>query len=153
MLMTEYVPNISMPQKRVKILMPSKSKLSRSTRPKTAQNSVWVVSNRLRMDRKRNLLTNQREGETREIYGHHTRIEQTRKRSFEAPFGSIFWPQQNKSMRTLKALKFACTQCTLTWQISSTQHTHSDLRCRSVAASYPPFPACGSVSSPCPHNT
>lgn len=47
MLMTEYVPNISMPQKRVNILMPSNSKLSKSTRPNTAQNSVCVVSNRL----------------------------------------------------------------------------------------------------------
>lgn len=47
MLMTEYVPNISMPQKRVNIFIPSSSKLSRSTRPNTAQNSVWVVSNKL----------------------------------------------------------------------------------------------------------
>lgn len=47
MLMTEYVPNISMPQKRVNIFMPSSSKLSRSTRPNTAQNSVCVVSNKL----------------------------------------------------------------------------------------------------------
>lgn len=47
--MTEYVPNISIPQKRVKILMPSNSKLSRSTRPKTAQKSVCVVSNKLHL--------------------------------------------------------------------------------------------------------
>lgn len=47
MLITEYVPNISIPQNRVKILMPSSSKLSRSIRPKTAQNSVCVVSKRL----------------------------------------------------------------------------------------------------------
>lgn len=47
MLMTEYVPNISMPQKRVNILMPSNSKLSKSTKPKTAQKSVCVVSNKL----------------------------------------------------------------------------------------------------------
>lgn len=46
--MTEYVPNISIPQKRVKILMPSNSKLSKSTKPKTAQNSVCIVSNKLR---------------------------------------------------------------------------------------------------------
>lgn len=46
--MTEYVPNISIPQKRVKILMPSNSKLSKSTKPKTAQNSVCIVSNKLK---------------------------------------------------------------------------------------------------------
>lgn len=45
--MTEYVPNISIPQKRVKILMPSNSKLSKSTKPKTAQNRVCIVSNKL----------------------------------------------------------------------------------------------------------
>lgn len=45
--MTEYVPNINMPQKRVKIFIPSNSKLSRSTKPNTAQNNVCVVSNRL----------------------------------------------------------------------------------------------------------
>lgn len=47
MLITEYVPNISIPQNLVNALIPSSSKLSRSTRPKTAQNSVWVVSNKL----------------------------------------------------------------------------------------------------------
>jgi len=47
MLMTEYVPNISMPQNRVKLLMPASSKLSKSMRPNTAQNSVCVVSNKL----------------------------------------------------------------------------------------------------------
>lgn len=51
--MTEYVPNISIPQKRVKILMPSNSKLSKSTKPKTAQNSVCIVSNKLHGKRKR----------------------------------------------------------------------------------------------------
>lgn len=50
--MTEYVPNISIPQKRVKILMPSNSKLSKSTKPKTAQNSVCIVSNKLQTERK-----------------------------------------------------------------------------------------------------
>lgn len=47
MLITEYVPNISMPQNLVNALMPSSSKLSRSTSPNTAQNSVWAVSNKL----------------------------------------------------------------------------------------------------------
>lgn len=47
MLITEYVPNISIPQNLVNALIPSNSKLSRSTRPKTAQNRVWVVSNKL----------------------------------------------------------------------------------------------------------
>lgn len=44
-LITEYVPNISMPQKRVNILMPSNSKESRSTNPNTAQNNVccWKI--------------------------------------------------------------------------------------------------------------
>lgn len=53
MLMTEYVPNISIPQKRVNILMPSNSKLSKSTKPKTAQKSVCVVSNKLHRCEKR----------------------------------------------------------------------------------------------------
>lgn len=47
MLITEYVPNISIPQKRVNILIPSNSKLSKSTNPNTAQNNVCVVSNKL----------------------------------------------------------------------------------------------------------
>lgn len=51
--MTEYVPNISIPQKRVKILIPSNSKLSKSTRPKTAQNNVCVVSNKLKINEKK----------------------------------------------------------------------------------------------------
>ncbi|KOX70908.1 Spondin-1 [Melipona quadrifasciata] len=50
MLITEYVPNISMPQNLVNALMPSSSKLSRSTSPKTAQNSVCAVSNKLTKD-------------------------------------------------------------------------------------------------------
>lgn len=50
MLITEYVPNISMPQNLVNALMPSSSKLSRSTSPKTAQNSVCTVSNKLTKD-------------------------------------------------------------------------------------------------------
>lgn len=54
MFITEYVPNISIPQKRVKILIPSNSKLSKSTNPKTAQNKVCVVSNRLENDDKLN---------------------------------------------------------------------------------------------------
>lgn len=45
--MTEYVPNISMPQKRVKILMPSNSNDSKSIKPNAAQNSVCIVSNKL----------------------------------------------------------------------------------------------------------
>ena len=35
------------PKKRVNSLMPVSSKFSRSMRPNTAQNSVWVVSHRL----------------------------------------------------------------------------------------------------------
>lgn len=50
-LITEYVPNINMPQKRVKILIPSNSKLSKSTKPKTAQKRVCVVSNKLQGDK------------------------------------------------------------------------------------------------------
>ncbi len=46
-LITEYEPNISRPQKRVKPLIPTSSKLSKSMRPKAAQNSVCDVSNRL----------------------------------------------------------------------------------------------------------
>lgn len=52
MLMTEYVPNISIPQNRVNILMPSSSKLSKSTKPNTAQNKVCVVSNKLKIQLK-----------------------------------------------------------------------------------------------------
>lgn len=36
--MTEYEPNISKAQKRVKLLIPAKSKDTKSTRPKDAQN-------------------------------------------------------------------------------------------------------------------
>lgn len=50
-MITEYVPNISMPQKRVKILIPSNSKLSKSTKPKTAQKRVCVVSNKLQKEK------------------------------------------------------------------------------------------------------
>lgn len=46
-LMTAYVPNMSMPQNRVKILMPSSSNESKSTSPNAAQNSVCIVSNKL----------------------------------------------------------------------------------------------------------
>lgn len=46
-LITEYVPNINIPQNLVNIFIPSNSKLSKSTNPNTAQNKVWVVSNKL----------------------------------------------------------------------------------------------------------
>lgn len=42
-----------MPQKRVKIFIPSSSKLSKSTSPKTAQNNVCVVSQRLLWPRRK----------------------------------------------------------------------------------------------------
>lgn len=46
-LITEYVPNMSIPQNLVNDLMPSSSKLSKSMSPNTAQKRVWVVSKRL----------------------------------------------------------------------------------------------------------
>lgn len=46
-LITEYEPNIRRAQKRVKLLMPAKSKETKSTRPKEAQNNDWEVSNKL----------------------------------------------------------------------------------------------------------
>ena len=48
MLMTEKLPNITRPQNLVNSLMPVSSKLSRSIRPKAAQNKVCEVSQRLR---------------------------------------------------------------------------------------------------------
>lgn len=47
MLMTENVPNIRSPKKRVNSLMPDNSKLSRSIRPKIDQKNVCNVSQRL----------------------------------------------------------------------------------------------------------
>lgn len=52
-------PIYFIPQNRVNILMPSSSKLSRSTKPKTAQNNVCVVSNKLhwkKMNLKKNII-------------------------------------------------------------------------------------------------
>lgn len=48
MLMTEKHPNINKPQKRVKLFIPARSKLSNSMRPNTAQKRVWLVSNKLK---------------------------------------------------------------------------------------------------------
>lgn len=47
MLMTEYEPNMSRAQKRVKLLIPVRSNDMRSTIPKLAQNNDCEVSNRL----------------------------------------------------------------------------------------------------------
>ena len=47
MLITEKEPNIKSPVNRLNSLIPVNSKLSRSTRPKMAQNKVWEVSQRL----------------------------------------------------------------------------------------------------------
>ena len=49
MLMMEKVPNMMRPQNRVNSLIPESSKLSRSIRPKEAQNRVWLVSQRLKI--------------------------------------------------------------------------------------------------------
>lgn len=48
MLITEYDPNNSRPQNRVKLLIPVRSNAVKSTRPKPAQKSDWDVSNILR---------------------------------------------------------------------------------------------------------
>ena len=50
------MPNINIPQNRVNTLIPSSSKLSRSTSPKTAQKSVWMVSNKLSKQQWKNYL-------------------------------------------------------------------------------------------------
>lgn len=47
MLIIEYEPNMSKPQKRVKPLMPCSSNDCKSTRPKLAQNRDCDVSNKL----------------------------------------------------------------------------------------------------------
>ena len=47
MLIMEYEPNMSKPQKRVKPLMPCNSNDCKSTRPKLAQNKDCDVSNKL----------------------------------------------------------------------------------------------------------
>ena len=49
MLMMENVPNMIRPQNRVNSLIPESSKLSRSIRPKAAQNKVCEVSQRLKV--------------------------------------------------------------------------------------------------------
>ena len=46
-LITENEPNIKSPENRVNSLIPVNSKLSKSTKPKMAQNKVWTVSQRL----------------------------------------------------------------------------------------------------------
>ena len=50
MLITEKLPNITSPQNLVNSLIPVSSKLSRSIRPKEAQNNVCVVSHKLRKE-------------------------------------------------------------------------------------------------------
>lgn len=50
MLMTEYEPNMSSAQKRVKPLIPVRSKVIKSTNPKLAQNRDCDVSNRLKVE-------------------------------------------------------------------------------------------------------
>lgn len=47
-LMTEYEPNMSKAQNRVKPLIPVKSNTLKSTNPKLAQKSDWDVSNKLK---------------------------------------------------------------------------------------------------------
>jgi hypothetical protein len=47
---TEYEPNISSAQKRVKLLTPVNSKAIKSTMPKLAQNKDWDVSNKLKQN-------------------------------------------------------------------------------------------------------
>ena len=50
MLMTEYEPNMSRAQNRVKLLIPVRSKDIRSTMPKLAQNNDCDVSKRLKAE-------------------------------------------------------------------------------------------------------
>ena len=47
----EKLPNMHRPQNLVNSLMPESSKLSKSIRPKEAQNNVCVVSHKLKLDR------------------------------------------------------------------------------------------------------
>ena len=49
MLITEKDPNIKSPEKRVNSFIPVNSKLSKSIKPKMAQNNVWEVSQRLKV--------------------------------------------------------------------------------------------------------
>lgn len=51
-LITEYEPNISKAQKRVKLLIPAKSNETKSTKPKEAQNRDCEVSKRLGRENK-----------------------------------------------------------------------------------------------------
>lgn len=59
-LMTEYEPNISIAQKRVKLLMPCNSNAIKSTRPNDAQNKDWDVSNKLQKKRQNDKDTNKK---------------------------------------------------------------------------------------------
>ena len=47
----EKLPNMHRPQNLVNSLMPASSKLSRSIRPKEAQNNVCVVSHKLKLEK------------------------------------------------------------------------------------------------------
>lgn len=116
-LITEYVPNMSMSQNRVKILIPSKSKLSRSTRPNTAQNNVCVVSKRLQMDNDRkthkNRLINVSE------------LERGRTKEVEKWPRTDLLPTINTNRKNFSGT--TSWSGILTWRISATLHTHWDL--------------------------